>query len=551
MSRSIFILILSFLGGSLIKAQLSLNIESNSQYYLDDDKIKLQGKDTLNRFRSNSYVTAKYDWKKFSAGVQLESYEPQALLNYAPSLDKTNIGNYFLKYQNDDIGLDVTAGHFYEQFGSGLALRTWENRQLGILNSIVGGRVSYSQKDDLFSITTLYGKQRIGFDVSDSNILGIDTDFSLSDFLKSEKVYSTVGFSYVNKNESQDGNPNNPKNVGIYSARTNFEIGNFSFDLEYDYKDRDNIKQLNSIDTVNTFDGNAWLLNLGYSKKGFGVSGNLRRLENFTYFSERSYIGNTYNEALLNYIPSLTQQFDYSLDNIYVYQAQPYLTFLPQKKAGEIGSQFDIYYLVPKGTKLGGDYGLNISINISNWYGLKGKYRMYRNYNTYSTDFLTLGERYYTGLSLSARRKMNKKWTSAFSYLFQDYNTYRVEETSGEVKANTIVFDNLVKLKKNTSLKVELQHQWASAYHGNWFAGLFEVNFLKNWSIYVNDLYNYGNDDKEKQIHYYTTGAVFRKKKSRISLQYGRQRGGLTCVGGVCRYVPESNGFSLGITTSL
>ncbi len=536
---------------SNLSAQFTLNLESNDQYYIDDNKIKLEGNDTINRFRSNTYMTTKYDWGKFTMGAQFEFYEPQALLNFAPSLDGSSVGTFYVKYNDDDIGLDVTAGHLYEQFGSGLALRTWEDRQLGIANSIVGGRVVFNQKDDFFTLKALYGKQRLGFDVTDANILGTDAEIFISNLLKSENTTSSIGFSLVNKNEGTEGNANYQKNVSIYSARGGMDFGKFNFDLEYNYKTKDAIKLLDGVDSVNTFDGSAVQLNMGYSQKGFGISGNLRRVENFSFYSQREMIGNLYNEAILNYVPSLTKQFDYSLANIYVYQAQPFLTFLPQKKAGEIGSQFDLFYLIPKGSKIGGKYGTNVYLNFANWYGLKGKYRMYRNHNEYSTEFLNWGERYYTSYNIDIRRKMNKKWTSAFNYLHQYYNTYRVEETSGEVRAQTIVFDNLLKVGESASMKIELQHQWADAYHGNWAAGLWEYNFLKNWSIFVNDLWNYGNKDDEKKIHYYTTGVVFRKNKTRISAQYGRQRGGITCVGGVCRFVPESNGFSFGINTSL
>ncbi len=550
-SRIVLFIIISQCTFSGLYAQFSLNLESLDQYYIDDNKIKLVGQDALNRFRSNSYLTAKYDWGNFSVGAQLEAYEPQAILNFAPSLDGTNLGTFYAKYNNDNLGLDLTAGHFYEQFGSGMALRTWEDRQLGIANSLLGGRAIFNQKDEYFTLKALYGKQRLGFELTDASILGTDAEVYISNIFNSEKTTSSVGFSFVNKNENIQGNTHFKKNVSIYSFRGGLDIGKFNFDFEYNHKTKDNIKEPSGIDSVNTFDGSAAQLNIGYSKKGFGASANIRRVENFSFYSQRNLIGNQFNEAILNYIPSLTKQFDYSLANIYVYQSQPFLTFLPQKKAGEIGSQFDIYYQIPKGSKMGGKYGTNIYLNIANWYGLKGRYRMYRNHSEFSSEFLNWGERYYSGYNIDIRRKMNKKWTSAFNYLYQFYNTFRVEETSGEVNAHTIVWDNLLKLAQNSSMKFELQHQWADAYHGNWAAALIEYNFLKNWSVFFNDLYNYGNDDQDKQIHYYTTGLIFRKSKTRISLQYGRQRGGITCVGGVCRFVPESNGFSFGINTSL
>jgi hypothetical protein len=108
--------------------QLSVNLESNSQYYIDDNKIKLSETEASQRFRSNSYLNVNYKLDNFTFGAQLESYEPKALLNYSPALNKTNLGTYFVNYNNEKAGVDVTLGHFYEQFGSGLALRVWEDK---------------------------------------------------------------------------------------------------------------------------------------------------------------------------------------------------------------------------------------------------------------------------------------------------------------------------------------------------------------------------------------------------------------------------------------
>jgi hypothetical protein len=62
-------------------------------------------------------------------------------------------------------------------------------------------------------------------------------------------------------------------------------------------------------------------------------------------------------------------------------------------------------------------------------------------------------------------------------------------------------------------------------------------------------MYNYGNDDPDLRNHYYNVGGAFRKN-SPIAVNYGRQRGGLVCVGGVCRFVPESSGISLSLNTT-
>ncbi|MDR6461228.1 hypothetical protein J2786_004382 [Chryseobacterium vietnamense] len=540
----------AFLCSVNLFSQLSVNLESNSQYYIDDGKVKLSDAEKDRRFRSNNYLNVNYKLKNFTAGAQLEAYEPKALLNYSPVLNKTNLGTYFINYNNEKAGIDVTLGHFYEQFGSGLALRVWEDKQLGIANSLLGGKIKYTDPSQTVILKALIGKQRLGFHLSDGLITGLDTELKLDNMIKAKDLHTSIGFSYVNKYEDNGENTKFPKNVSIYSSRMKMEHSNFTMELEYLYKTRDNIKQVNSLDPNNTFSGNAFLLNLSYATDRFGIIAGLRRLENFNFYSQRDQIGNIYHNSVLNYIPSLTKQYDYSLANIYVYQAQPRLSFLPQKKSGEIGSQFDIFYKIKKGTLLGGKYGTDLSLNISNWYGLKGTYRSYINdIRDYTTDFLALGEKYYADQSLDIRTRLKDKWKIGLVLINQYYNTQRVEETSGEVKAQTIVLDNIYRFSKS-SMKLELQHQWANGYHGNWAAGLFEYNFNKNWSVFANDLYNYGNSDKEKQMHYYTGGLVFRKNSTRIQASYGRQRGGLLCVGGVCRFVPESAGLSLGISTS-
>jgi hypothetical protein len=93
---------------------------------------------------------------------------------------------------------------------------------------------------------------------------------------------------------------------------------------------------------------------------------------------------------------------------------------------------------------------------------------------------------------------------------------------------------------------------WADADFKNWMGGSMEYNFNEKFSIYALDLVNYGNtkDKEEREKHYLTVGGAYRKGSTRVSLGYGRQRGGLVCVGGVCRFVPESTGISLSFNTA-
>lgn len=544
------ILVLVVLQSVVVKAQLTGGFESNAALYIDDDNIKLEQIEAQERFRSNNYLRLDYKLNNFTTGVQVESYEPKALLNYSPNLSKTGIGTFYLKYKNDQLRLEVTAGHFYEQFGSGLVLRTWEDRQLGIANSIAGGMVKYSPLESVH-ITAMYGKQRngLGFDFTDGAIAGVNAEAELSALLKIEKVKFGIGLSYVNRNERKQVYQNLDKNTFLTSLRTDFSAGGFAADFEYAFKSKDALVEFGNVRPDLQFDGDAYLLNFGYAKSGFGINANFRRLENFGFYSQRQSAGNVYNEAILNYVPALTKQYDYSLTNIYVYAAQPNLSFEPDRnKAGEIGGQVGLFYKFKKETALGGKYGTNIALNYAQWHGLKGRYDAGQ--RKYAADKFVLGQKYYRDFSLEIRKKWNKKWSSVVTYLNQYYNARYVEEASGEVNANTLVFDNTLRLKKSKSIRLELQHQWADGGFRNWMAAQAEFNFNSAWSLFVLDLYNYGNSSEKDQLHYYNIGGSFNKNAFRVQFGYGRQRGGLICVGGVCRFVPQSAGLNLGLNYS-
>jgi len=51
-------------------------------------------------------------------------------------------------------------------------------------------------------------------------------------------------------------------------------------------------------------------------------------------------------------------------------------------------------------------------------------------------------------------------------------------------------------------------------------------------------------------VHYLNISCGYSKGTNRFELGYGKKREGVFCVGGVCKNVPSSNGFTLSITSS-
>jgi hypothetical protein len=105
-------------------------------------------------------------------------------------------------------------------------------------------------------------------------------------------------------------------------------------------------------------------------------------------------------------------------------------------------------------------------------------------------------------------------------------------------------------ITKKHSLRGELQGLWTKQDKGNWVAGLVEFTIAPQWFFSVQDQFNYGNPTTAMRLHYFLVSAGYTYNSTRIALSYGRQREGIICVGGVCRYVPASSGFTLTLTSS-
>lgn len=528
------------------KGNVTGGLESNAQWYLNDKELDFSQPE--NPLRSNNYLFINYKYKNWLGGTQVESYEKNALLNYNPAFKGTNIGTYFLEYKNDKI--DITGGYFYEQFGSGLLYRSWEDRALGINNALRGLRVIIKPTSYL-TIKAINGKQRSGFDVANSTIYGLDTEVVLSDLFKMKTSELSFGITYVGRDEKTDFvNPNFNRLTNAFAGRINFSRNAFYLTTEYDYKSKDAVVQVNQVSNSFVKPGSALVLNMGYSKKGFGLDGTFRRLENMSFFSEREANGNSYNDKIMGFIPSLTKQHHYNLANIYVYQAQPNVLLSDESlvKAGEIGGQIDLFYNFKKGTKFGGKYGTKVAINYSNWHALGGTFYLYSPQD-YKTDFLGFGKKYFSDINIEITKKISDKLSTGFAYINQYNNLKLTTDTFGIVQTNIVAGEATYKFNTTKSIRIQGEHMWADSDKRNWAASTVEYNFNSKFSVYASDMYNYGNLDGNDN-HYYNVGSAFRKNSTRIALSYGRQRGGLVCVGGVCRIVSESSGISLSLNST-
>ena len=523
---------------------VSGSFESNSQILQDDSGLNFNAPN--DNFRSNNYFQLDFQNGKILYGVQFESYLPSALLGYSDVFsDNSEIAQYYLKYQNEKN--EITIGSFYEQFGNGLIFRAWEDRQLGINNSIMGVNYKYYPSDNLeFSI--IHGKQRVGFDFSNSVISGLNSDYNLNKLLISEKLDISVGLGFVNRYQNLDAGFNEPKNVSVLGGRFNMFYEKFYFNLEVAKKNSDVLANENIILSQRKYDGTALQLDVGYSRKGLGINTSFRRLENFNFYSDKLAEGNIYNQQTVSFTPALTKQQDYLLTNIYVYNAQPRLTINNlEKRAGEIGVQNDIFYTFDKESLLG-KFKTKLALNFSYWGSLN---TTFNEDQSYETSFGGSNERYYRDFNLEIKNRWNRKTSSTITLL--DLSIDKGVSQGGPVgvqgfinaKVGVIEINKID--QKNRNNRFVVQHLWTKEDKKNWLGFVYELGISNNINLFLSDIWNYGNDN---DIHYYNLGGSFSKGATRVGFNYGRQRGGLICVGGVCRFVPESNGFNLNLSHS-
>lgn len=522
------------------KGQIRGNFYIKSQTYNPDSVI---GADTVpEKTRMNAYGNITYTNGDFTAGLRYEAYY-NALLGYDPAYEGSGVPYRFAQYNHNDF--DITLGNFYEQFGMGLILRTFEDQSLGYDNSLEGVRLKFNPYDGIY-LKAIYGKQRYAFNLGNGLVRGIDGEIFLNETFKKlsdSETFISLGGAFVSKYQKDD-DPLLilPENVAAFSGRFNIMKGNVALTGEYAHKINDPSKDNGQIYK----DGQALNLNATYSQRGFSVLLAAKRVDNMSFRSERSASLNNLN---INFIPTTTRNHTYSLASMYPYATQA---------TGEIELQAEIQYKFKKETLLGGKYGTFVTVNYSAVNSIDKQPVTFDGITAldsagtdgYSSDFFTLGDEvYFRDFNIEIKKKISKKLKGTVKYLNIVYNKDVVEGVAGygKIYAQIAIADVTYKLAKKRAIRFEVQHLATKQDHGNWATALIEYTIAPKWFFSVYDDFNYGDKDK---IHYPNVAVAYSKKASRLEIGYGRQREGIICVGGICRLVPASNGLSVTFSTS-
>lgn len=461
-------------------------------------------------------------------------------------------------------GVDLTLGDIYEQFGSGLLFRSYEDRFLGLDNAVRGARLNYTY-GELLRLKSLAGQQRHFFDrgarlfARDRGYLaGGDLELSLEQFLPTLREHGgsfLLGAGYLYKHEAEDELASQrggliyelrqPVGTSAWATRGGISLPSFSLQLEYAHKDYDPNR-------TNGFifrSGSAAMLTASYLWGKSSLFVGARRSENFDFHSDRLAEGNALR---LNFLQPFTKQQTYTLAALYPYATQA---------NGEWTFQGSLDTSIADRTGKGRARRTNLKFYGSLAMGLQKSWLVPEGATNplapqlmgsdgYTSDFFGMKDLLFREVGVEVSRKVSPSYSFVASYINQAYNQRLIEghATRGDiVHSNIFIYDGRHRLSRKVTLRTELQYLQTRQAEGDWLYGGVECSILPHFILSASDLWNVGSSGS----HYYMLAASGSWTRHSVRLSYGRTRAGINCSGGICRFMPETHGLFLSYHVTL
>lgn len=531
-------LLIALVQSNLAQGYISGDLELRNDYYVKDSTIGASGTNHYDDLKSSadSWLTLNYtnnDWG-FRTGIRLDMFLNSRFHN--PNNDAYTafgVGRWFI--EKDFKKMTLTGGHFYDQFGSGISFRAYENRFLGIDNAIFGVKAKYDLNENWF-VKGFVGvrKNRLSFYKPIIKGLNLEGYVPIG-----EKVSLSPGIAVVNRTIDEESmstiaNAINaydledrfvPKyNTYVFSAYNRLNAGNWTWFVEGAYKTHEAVNVALG-EPYSDKAGSIVYTSLTYSQKGFGITGQFKRTDHFQFRTSPE-DNQTLIKGALNFIPPINRQNSLRLPARY----QP-----ASQDIQETALSLDWTYTPSKGKTI------NFSFSEIHKNDIKFK--------TYALDNL------FREIYLDLEWKISKKVKTLQGMQFVQYNQDFYEGPAAlpvDVHVFSPFFELTYKIDNKKSVRAEFQYQSAKRDFGQWLYALIEFNLAPKFSISVSDMWNFkpGPNKSSKNEHYYSVYTSYTQDQHRFFVSYVRQVQGIVCTGGICRLEPAFNGVRAGINTS-
>lgn len=535
---TVFIFILSGIAHAQDTGTFSGSLELNTNFFLRDSAIGATNTPQYDNQLSGgeAWLNLNYNYKGFDFGLRFDAYQNSNLRNPTRSYSAQGIGYWHIRKKINK--LDITAGHIYDQIGSGIIFRSYEARPLFIDNALIGIRLNYDLIDKeagSLSIKGFTGRQKrsIQENVIPRAYKPIVKGLSFDGYWGNETGTVSVapGGGVVNRTLDDASMNSIVATINTYSAVDSFipkyntyamslfntlTVKDFTWYIEGAYKTHEAISNPRS-GRLEDKAGTVIYSSLSYSQKGFGITLEGKRTENYSLRVAPGIDSEELNSRILNFIPPMARQNTYRLSARYNAATQEF---------GELAFQGDLRYSPIK----------RLTFNLSGSY----------------IDDLE-GTPLYREGHLSARFRKPKQYSFVTGIQYSLYNreVYEQEDIGlPKVRAYTAYVDFLYKFDKKKALRTELQYMHTKQDFGDWIFVLAEFSVAPHWIITVSDMVNTKPLRTDKGYHYPTGSVVYNYKSNRFSLGYVKQVEGVVCSGGVCRNEPGFSGVKFTLTST-
>lgn len=509
---------------------LSGDLMLNGNFFQRDSAIGADN-DLYNKYLSGGegWLSLRYSNYGFTGFLRVDVFNNSNLKDPYQSMTGFGIGAWSISKEVK--GLTITGGYIYDQIGSGILFRSYEDRGLLIDNALEGLHLKY-KLDDHVTLKAFTGQQKNVFERYKPVIKGLSAE---ADYSLSENVHISPGAGVVNRTLDADGYNSvynsvrsyevvdrfTPKyNTYAFTAYNTLSAGDFTWYIEGAYKTHEAINYPTSTpSSINyTFkdkSGNIVFSTLGYARKGIAVNLTGKRTENFVM--RTSALDNTPNGGMINWQPIVAQIRSQRLIARYTPASQ------------DISEQ-----AVNANVLLSPDENYDFNLSYTHINNLDGQ-KLYR-------------EAY-----LEANIRSVKNFLIDVGAQYMEYNLfYQGKAGNTIVKAFTPFTEITYLIDNKNSLKLQAQYMNTKEDDGSWGFVALEYAMAPKWGVAVSDMYNVSPSESSrfKGQHFYNIFISRTQGAHRISLAYVKQVSGINCSGGVCRYEPAFSGLKLSITSS-
>lgn len=515
-------LALASVSSAFAQGTLSGDIMTNINFFQDDPKIIQPNNPLYEKYKSGGegWLSLRYNQNGFTGFLRVDAFQNSNLKYLTRPMTTFGIGAFSL---SKDIGdLSVTAGYIYDQVGSGILFRSYEDRGLLIDNALVGVSFRYKMNENLFA-KGFAGQQKNNNAVN-TFYAPIFKSFSLEGDYTIGKVHITPGAGTLNRTLDQAsmdaivGNINSmpladrfvPKyNMYAFTAYNTLMYKNITWYAEGAYKTNEAI---NVNGTLANRSGSTLYSTLGWAKKGIAVNLTAKRTENFVM---RNSPATTLLDGMVNWQPVVAVIRPHRLLARYTPASQD---------VSEMAMKGDVM-IAPSD-----DYNININYTHTNKIN---------------------GEKLYRELFIDGEYRGLDKWILGGGMQYMEYNlqVYR-NELLPYMFSFTPFVEVTYRINDKKAIRTEWEYQSTKQDMGSWLFGLVEFTVAPKWSFAISDMYNIKPTVGYDQLHYYNFFTAYTKGAHRFSLAYVKQVAGINCTGGVCRYEPAFSGIRGTITSS-